>query len=552
MIDCNRLTELKSSDEPHCVIDVREWGEFAQGHIPGSSTLPRGALERYLTLLVPDRAVELVVYCDDGRRSGLAALTAAGLGYARVSVLDGGLEQWQAAGGEVVRGFALRGRAYGERLLVEERLPEISAEQLHEWIAAKREIHLVDVRPRDEYLREHLPGAINIQLADIPSRSDALIAGSQSPIITQCAGRTRSIIGAHILRRMNPDREVYALRGGTHAWKLAGWDNELEQGETKASLPESAHAARDFADRVLREDRLARITPAEFMRWIEEGKFSYLIDVRGFEDYRRGHIPGARYCDATQAPFVIENIVGVAQAPIVVSGSRESAAILVAAALSKMDYPRVYVMAGGVEAWQTARLPLEAEAPAEIDFGGPEWLLRFSMPGIPADAMRPLAIPLTNQDRQAAHFVSPRELRASLSGPNPPRVIDLRCIGDFALSHVPGARWIARGRLELEYAAAGPADGEVVIYCRRGDISVLAARTLRELGYTRVAILEGGFNAWRGESFELEEGLGDQSQFEALAKEEVFIANPGPYGFTKQRAASFLAWEERLGDRYQR
>ena len=90
------------------VIDVREPGEYAQGHLPGAINLPRGVLEFQIhahpamacttseALAVVDR--ELVLYCLTGGRSALAADSLQALGFTRVRSLAGGLTAWRNAG----------------------------------------------------------------------------------------------------------------------------------------------------------------------------------------------------------------------------------------------------------------------------------------------------------------------------------------------------------------------------------------------------------------------------------------------------------------------
>ena len=89
------------------VIDVREPGEYAQGHLPGAINLPRGVLEFQIhahpamacttseALAVADR--ELVLYCLTGGRSALAADSLQALGFTRVRSLAGGLTAWRNA-----------------------------------------------------------------------------------------------------------------------------------------------------------------------------------------------------------------------------------------------------------------------------------------------------------------------------------------------------------------------------------------------------------------------------------------------------------------------
>jgi rhodanese-related sulfurtransferase len=87
------------------LIDVRGSGDYALDHLPGSRWIPRGQLERWIGRYVPLRDQTIVVVCDDGRRSALAAATLGDLAYSRVRYLDGGVYAWQAAGLETTAGL---------------------------------------------------------------------------------------------------------------------------------------------------------------------------------------------------------------------------------------------------------------------------------------------------------------------------------------------------------------------------------------------------------------------------------------------------------------
>ena len=81
----------------------------------------------------------------------------------------------------------------------------------------------------------------------------------------------------------------------------------------------------------------------------------------------------------------------------------------------------------------------------------------------------------------------------------PPQVlIDVREGDEHQEGFIPGALWIPRGKLELRIEDAVPDRGaDIVLYCAGGNRSALAARTLGELGYTRVRSLAGGYGAWK-------------------------------------------------------
>jgi rhodanese-related sulfurtransferase len=77
-------------------------------------------------------------------------------------------------------------------------------------------------------------------------------------------------------------------------------------------------------------------------------------------------------------------------------------------------------------------------------------------------------------------------------------VLDVRERDAFAAGHVPGARHIPRGQLELRVNDELPdPTARIVTVCEFGKISTLAAATLRDLGFTRASALDGGMKAWR-------------------------------------------------------
>lgn len=99
-----------------------------------------------------------------------------------------------------------------------------------------------------------------------------------------------------------------------------------------------------------------------------------------------------------------------------------------------------------------------------------------------------------------------RDIKASIQETTPQEIvahkpavlIDVREGDEHQEGFIPGAQWIPRGKLELRIEDAVPQrDTDVVLYCAGGNRSALAARTLAELGYTKVRSLAGGFGAWK-------------------------------------------------------
>lgn len=98
-IDPSEVNELLH--EGAVVVDVREGEEFAAGHLPGAKSVPRGYLESRIEGSAPDRSAQVILYCQSGQRSALAAATLSELGYEDVVSMTGGYTLWKDRGYEV-------------------------------------------------------------------------------------------------------------------------------------------------------------------------------------------------------------------------------------------------------------------------------------------------------------------------------------------------------------------------------------------------------------------------------------------------------------------
>ena len=84
--------------EDALVIDVREPGEFAAGHVLGAKNVPLARLAAGAGELAKNKDRPVIVYCDGGDRSGKALAALKKQGYTRAANLSGGLGAWQQAG----------------------------------------------------------------------------------------------------------------------------------------------------------------------------------------------------------------------------------------------------------------------------------------------------------------------------------------------------------------------------------------------------------------------------------------------------------------------
>ncbi|MBI3786554.1 MAG: MBL fold metallo-hydrolase [Deltaproteobacteria bacterium] len=131
--------------------------------------------------------------------------------------------------------------------------------------------------------------------------------------------------------------------------------------------------------------------------------------------------------------------------------------------------------------------------------------LNLSMPDHLTEALRTnrtggktVAQLLDEAARQIA-FLSMEEVQAlATAGTSDLVVVDVRERDAYEAGHIPGARHVPRGQLELRVDQLLPdPTARVMTCCEFGKISTLAAATLRILGFTRAVALDGGMKAWR-------------------------------------------------------
>ena len=85
--------------------------------------------------------------------------------------------------------------------------------------------------------------------------------------------------------------------------------------------------------------------------------------------------------------------------------------------------------------------------------------------------------------------------------------VDVREDDEFGQDHAAGAMHIGKGVIERDIETAIPNKQEpIVLYCGGGYRSVLAADSLRQMGYTDVISMDGGIKAWRAAGYPMEKG----------------------------------------------
>jgi sulfur-carrier protein adenylyltransferase/sulfurtransferase len=110
---------------------------------------------------------------------------------------------------------------------------------------------------------------------------------------------------------------------------------------------------------------------------------------------------------------------------------------------------------------------------------------------------------LLREARAQIKEVSPQEVDAL--APGAATIVDVREASEWDQGHVPGAAHVSKSYIEQQIEAAAPdRDAPVILYCAGGVRSLFAAQTLDGMGYTDVASMSGGFQAWKGAGLEFE------------------------------------------------
>jgi rhodanese-related sulfurtransferase len=500
------VRDMLADGQELALIDLREELIFSRGHLLWARSVPLSRLEMRIAALVPRRATRVVLLDDaDGLAERAAAILARGA-YTNLFVLAGGVAAWADAGLELFSGINVPSKAFGEFVEHASRTPSIAAGELEAMLRDGADLVVLDARPFDEYARMSIPTAINVPGAELVLRIRDLAPSPDTMVVVNCAGRTRSIIGAQSLIDAGVPNKVAALRNGTMGWNLAGL--VCESGKQRRAQEVSADAlawAQSAAERLARRFGLERIDRATLGRLRAESERSlYLFDVRDPAEYAAGHFPGAVSTPGGQLVQATDQYVGTLGARIVLVDETHVRAIMTASWLRQMGFADVFVL---------------PETGAETGWPAPTILGSEPEPDIATDSAR-LAELLARQEAT---------------------VVDFSLSRDYCKRHIPGAWFAIRSRLARALAAI-PLHGVLVLTSEDGILARLAAPEAGRLVDVPVRILDGGNAAWEVDGYPL---TGDEPR---MADEPVDVW-PKPYerlGGIEAAMTEYLAWETDL------
>jgi rhodanese-related sulfurtransferase len=520
------LLTTPSGDTEFALLDAREEGVFSDRHLFHAACVPLSQLEMVIDRLVPRRST-LIVWCDDdGAPSGLAARASARateLGWTNCRVLDGGIAAWAAGGGEVYSGVNVPSKAFGEIIEQGYGTPHISADDLKslldgQFTGGVPPVMVLDSRPMGEYRRRSIPTGVDCPGAELVHRIKEVVTDPDTLVVVNCAGRTRSIIGAQSLINAGVENRVVALENGTMGWELAGYEVASgEEAHAPSPGPEALAWARAAAAEVATRFDVAEVSIDTLAGWQADGdRTTFLLDVRTDDEFEDGHIPGSRHAPGGQLVQATDEYVATRNSRIVLVDDDGVRATMTASWLRQLGWAGAVVLEGGLKAFVEAS-------------GG---------------ALAKGKTARSSAARTSVPTVRPPALKEQLDAGEDVTVIDVGTSVKYRIrGHIPGSWWAIRSRMDEARAAIGDTD-RIVLTSTDGTLAKLAvADAAEQWPNADVAALAAGNKGWRHAGFDMEPGF-DRATTEP---DDVWYK---PYdhdeAVVRQHMEDYLTWEVAL------
>jgi rhodanese-related sulfurtransferase len=493
------------------LIDVREERIFSESHMLFARSVPLSRLELRFATLVPRKATRIVLVDDNDALAERAAAVLTAVGYTDIAVIDGGNQAWEAAGYELFSGVNVPSKAFGELVEHETGTPSISAEELHALMQSGTDMVVLDSRPLDEYARVSIPTGVNVPGAELVLRVHDMAPKPETLVVVNCAGRTRSIIGAQSLINAGVPNKVVALRNGTMGWNLAGYTPD--SGKDRRAPPVSHGAlawAKAAAEGVAQKLGIRSIDEATLAQLrAEADRTTYVFDVRDPPEYLAGHVAGALSAPGGQLVQATDQYAAVLHARVVVVDDKQVRAVMTASWLVQMGWREVFVLVAAGNEKGMPETPMLGTIPHDAAIGAAEL--------------------------------------ADLLKRNDATVVDLSFSRAYLAAHIPDAWFVIRARLE-QFIQREPLRRNVVLTSEDGVLAALAVNDARAFTPLTVRYLDGGNAAWRAAGLPL-------TKDDPRMADEPVDAWLKPYerpDGVRQAMADYLAWETDLLPRIER
>lgn len=442
------------------LLDVREAGQFGEGHALFAVPAPFSRLELVVPRLVPRAKAEILLIDEDDGVGERAAHGLERLGYSAVSLISGGMPAWEAAGLPVYKGVNVPSKTLGELAETIWHPDLVKPETLHAWQEAGKAFRLFDARPPEEYAKMRVPGASCLPNGELAHRLGAVDLRDRQPVVVTCAGRTRGIVGAIGLRLAGHDGPVFALENGTQGWALAGFD--LERGNDAAPYPalppQALEQVKARAGAICTRFGIPIITAEEAEAFLRDpNRTTYLFDVRSRDEALGDPIRSAAHAPSGQLVQATDQWVGVRRARLILADDGGLRAAIAAFWLAQLGYE--VLVASIDDALRGLRRP---------------------------DAIKAGREAMSDRTIGAAESLSDLHSGSAC-------LVDLRPSLAFRREHVEGAVWSIRPRLP---ALADRWQGRGIhLVADMPGIAELALGDLQDAGCRSVFVVDGGHAA---------------------------------------------------------
>lgn len=489
------------------LLDIREHGQYGEGHPFMAVPCPYSRLEMTIAGLVPRLGAPVILFDDGDGIAERAAAILGDMGYRDMSWIEGGAEAWRAAGFTLFKGVNLPSKTLGELLEEAWRVPHIGVDTLARWQVEGRPHHLFDGRPISEHRKMTIPGARSMPNGELPHRLPTVVTDGEAPIVIHCAGRTRSIIGAAGLALAGITNPVFALENGTQGWALSGRALKFDaEPPPRSELDETARAVSGQRARRLIASRRLETIDLDGLRRLAKDRYRtlYVYDVRTAEEFAAGSLKGAIHAPAVQLVQATDHWIGLRRARVVLGDDTGLRAAITATFLRMLGYD-VFVLPG-------------IDQLADASF-------------IRADSATTPEIPLTA-------VVGASEAGA-LVKTGAATLVDLRPSMDFRNSHLEGARWSSRPRL---VGLALDRSQSVLLAGSDADVAGVLG-DLAAAGFSDVRRVTGGAPEWRAAGVPVVATASEPTDGEAI--DFLFFVHDRHDG-NLDSARRYLAWEQGL------
>ncbi len=197
------LKQLLDQGGKIMVVDARNPEEYQEVHIRDAINIPEKKFAENTGLLPTDKTQQIVFYCNGIKcgKSKKAAQKAIALGYTNIQIYAEGMPVWEEKGLPIYAG-----PDYEKKI----ETTKIAPKELQALMESKAgEVTVVDVRDLSEYQEGHIPGAINIPVADFAAQSDQL--DKKKTIVVTCNSGGRSYNAYRKLMKLGYEKNSQAI-----------------------------------------------------------------------------------------------------------------------------------------------------------------------------------------------------------------------------------------------------------------------------------------------------------------------------------------------------